>query len=171
VDLHSQSTQSQFGELVGISQQAVSNLVNRGVIEHGETLGVWLLSYCSHLRETAAGREAAGDVDLATERGLLAREQRMRIAMQNAEKRKELAPSYLLEQVLARAGARVAKILDTITPEIRRRLPQLTNDDLKGVNLAVAKARNLAASVSLVDLEDSDLDDDDSAVNDLVEVG
>lgn len=146
--------------MVGISQQAVSGLVQRGVLLDGDSLAQWLLAYCDHLREMAAGR-ATGDegINLATERALLAREQRERIAMQNAERRRELAPAHLLEQVLSRAGARAAKILDTIPGEVKRRMPQLGADDVTLIATIVAKARNIAAGMSLGDL---DVDDEDA---------
>jgi len=49
-------TQEQFGDVVGIVQQAVSGLIDRGILERGGTLGEWLLGYCTHLRQEAAGR-------------------------------------------------------------------------------------------------------------------
>lgn len=123
----------------------------------------WLLEYCEHLRGIAAGRGGDGGLELSAERAALAREQRIRIAMQNAVTRKELAPVYVLEQVLARAGARAAKMLDTITPEIRRRVPQLGSSELAAIGVIVAKARNVAASVRLADLEADDDERGDSA--------
>ena len=49
-DLNSTCTQAQFGDLVGIGQPAVSDLLARGVIQPGNTAGQWLLDYTSHLR-------------------------------------------------------------------------------------------------------------------------
>lgn len=154
IDLDEGLTQAEFGALVGISQPAVSGLMQRGVIADGMTGREWLVAYCDHLREVAAGRATDMDgVSLTTERALLAREQRDRVAMQNAVTRKELAPTYVLEEILARAGARAAKILDTIPGEVKRRVPQLAADDIRVIATAVAKARNIAAAMSLADLE------------------
>lgn len=49
-------TQEEFGELVGISQQAVSNLVKRGVLKPGQTGQHWLDRYLSHLRQVVIDR-------------------------------------------------------------------------------------------------------------------
>ena len=162
VDLSMKMSQAQFGELIGVSQQAVSDLMTRGVLSAGAAGGIWLREYCSHIREMAAGRVAAGDLDLATERAGLARAQREKIEMQNQVTRKELAPSYLLEEILAKAGARAAAILDTIPGMIKRRVPSLTADDVSAIAREVAKARNIAAGISLATLEDeSDASPDD----------
>lgn len=140
--------------MVGISQPTVSDLISRGVIRDQDSVGAWLLDYCGHLREVAAGRAGSGDLDLVAERARLARAQAEKIEMQNAEKRGELAPAYLLEQVLAKAGAKVAGILDAIPGAIKRREHGLSSASVKLIDEEVAKARNIAASVSLDDLDD-----------------
>lgn len=154
VDLSMKMSQAQFGELIGVSQQAVSDLMTRGVLSAGAAGSVWLREYCSHIREMAAGRASVGDLDLAAERARLAKEQADKIAMANQVTRKELAPSYLLEEILAKAGARAAAILDTIPGMIKRRVPSLTADDVSAIAREVAKARNIAAGVSLASLDD-----------------
>ena len=63
IDLSAQLKQAEFGELVGISQPAVSDLLARGVLTDGESGGVWLKQYCRHLREIAAGRATNGDLE------------------------------------------------------------------------------------------------------------
>jgi hypothetical protein len=55
--LDSSATQSGFGVLVGISQQAVSKLVTKGVIPKTGSYREWLLAYTGALRTTASGRE------------------------------------------------------------------------------------------------------------------
>ena len=50
IDLDAPCTQTEFGKLVGISQQAVSNLVSRGVLKPGQTAQHWIDRYLSHLR-------------------------------------------------------------------------------------------------------------------------
>lgn len=159
IDLEGKITQAKFGELVGISQPAVSDLMSRGVIEEGQTAGAWLKSYCAHLRETAAGRAGWGDLDLVQERAALAREQRERIAMQNAVTRNELAPVVLIEQVLSKAAAKIAGTFDAIPGMIRRRVAVLTADDIDLIAAEIAKARNTVASMSLADVLDEGKDD------------
>ena len=158
-DLTTPMTQVQFGDLAGISQQAVSDLVRRKILADGATGDEWLLAYCDHLREVAAGRGGENALELAAERARLAREQADKIAMQNAVTRGELAPAHLLEEVLARAGARAGRLLETIPGLLRRRLPQLSVDDVAAVARIVSKARNIAATMRLADV-DTDADDD-----------
>jgi hypothetical protein len=55
--LDNPATQSGFGVLVGISQQAVSKLVTKGVIPKAGSYREWLLAYTDALRTTASGRE------------------------------------------------------------------------------------------------------------------
>ena len=158
MDLSGAVTQQQFGELVGVSQQAVSDLVARGVLTAGDTASGWLLSYCDHLREMAAGRGGDDGVNLVRERALLAREQRIRVAIQNAEKKGQLAPVAALEQALASAGAKASKILATIKGEIRLHYPQLSASGLAAVDVIVGKALNEVAAMSL-----SEADEDEDA--------
>lgn len=152
IDMSIQVTQQEFGDLVGISQPMVSELVSRSVLAAGESAAVWLLAYCAHMREIAAGRATNGDLDLATERARLAKEQADKIAMQNAITRREMAPTYLLEEVLAAAGAKVAAILDAIPAAIRRRNQNLTAADIECIAVEIAKARNLVAGLTLEDV-------------------
>jgi phage terminase Nu1 subunit (DNA packaging protein) len=156
--------------MVGISQPTVSDLMSRGVITEGATAGVCLREYCANLREMAAGRMAAGDLDLATERARLAREQADKVAMQNSVTRNELAPVYLIEDVLAKAGARAARILDTIPGVIRRREPSISAETIKVIESDIAKVRNICAAISLAQLrEEAEADPSESPQEESIE--
>lgn len=164
IELNYQPTQTEFAALVGISQPAVSGLLARGIIREGGTIGQWAEAYCDHLREQAAGRAAAGDLDLAAERARLAKEQADKVAMQNAVSRGELAPVAAMEAVLAAVGTRVGKILDTIPGLVRRRAPGVGHDVIEQITADIAKCRNMAAAMSLDDLmRDDDADFDEVA--------
>ena len=165
IDLSAQFTQAQFGELVGISQPAVSGLVSRRVLVDGASGGEWLMAYCEHLREIAAGRGGGVAIELTTERALLAREQRERIAMQNAVTRGELAPRAFLVEVLARTAPRMCGLLESIVPALRRR-SGYSAEDLAFVAQTIADARNAIAAMRLDDVlsglpgvDESDLED------------
>jgi phage terminase Nu1 subunit (DNA packaging protein) len=162
LDLGQEVTQATFGKVVGISQPAVSDLLRRDVLRENAPLGEWLIDYCGHLREQAAGREASGDLKLATERARLAREQADKVAMQNAVTRGELAPVPIIEEVLTKAASRIAGILDAIPGLVRRRVPALSADEIDLVAAEISKARNRVSSMSLRDLDD-DADDNDAA--------
>lgn len=145
-------TQVEFAELVGIGQPAVSDLQRRGVLRPNVTGASWLRAYCEQLREQAAGRAGT----LAENRAALDNERRIEIAMRNAIKRKEFAPVSALSEVLAKVGRQVAGTLDGIGPAIRLRWPDVTAEQLRLVDAEIAKARNLAAGISLDQLVDED---------------
>ena len=158
-ELSTPITQAAFGDLVGISQQAVSDLARRKILMEGASASEWLLAYCDHLREVAAGRGGSNALELAAERARLAKEQADKLAMANAVTRGELAPVTLLEQVIVRSGARMGRLLETIPGLLRRRQPNLTADDIADVARVVAKVRNIAATMRLADLDAEDEDD------------
>ncbi|MEZ0231887.1 MAG: terminase small subunit [Methylophilaceae bacterium] len=168
IDFKKPTTQKIFGEIVGISQPAVSDLLKRKVIVEGATLADWLRCYCSQLREQAAGRFSGGDLDLVGERARLAREQADRIAYQNAVTRNELAPVVLIEEVLARAASRVAGIFDAIPVALKRRCTDMSPDQMDLIATEIAKVRNIVAAISLADLNDSS--EEDSADEPVIEV-
>mgnify|MGYP001547185616 FL=1 len=62
----------------------------------------------------------------------------------------------MIEQVLGQAGGRVAAILEAIPGALRRRNQNLTAEDIVTVTEEIAKARNIAAAISLADLEADD---------------
>lgn len=163
-------TQAAFGALVGVSQQAIGNLVGRGILDTSVPGQLLLQTYCSHLREQAAGRAAGGDLDLATERAGLAKEQRERIAMQNAVTRGELAPVALLEEVLSKAGAKIAGTLDAIPGAVKRRVPSLSSDEIKNIASEIARVRNIVAAMSLADLREDEGGGDDEPDAEVIDV-
>ncbi|MCP1290922.1 DNA packaging Nu1 [Chromobacterium haemolyticum] len=141
-------TQAEFGHLVGISQPAVSDLVARGVLPPGANLIDWLQAYCANLREQAAGRAAEGNgPSLVQERARLAKEQADLVAMKNARERRELAPVWMLEVVLAGVSRQIAGILEAIPINLKRNSGSITTKDLEYITREITTARNLAASV------------------------
>ncbi len=156
-------TQVEFGDLVGIGQPAVSDLMARKVLVAEQTAHQWLLAYCSHLREVAAGRGADGE--LAFQRSELARVARERNEIQLAKDRKEFAAVSLLELVCAHIGRSVAGLLEPLPSEIHKLCPALTPDDVRRIQLTVSKACDVAVNATLSDLDDPDSDPVDLAVS------
>lgn len=171
VNLAGRLSQADFGELVGISQQAVGDLVKRGVLPEGGTAHEWLLAYTARLREQAAGRWAGNELDLARERAGLARAQKERVEMLNAQARREVLPVGLLETVLARLARQIAGILEALPVGLKRACPHLTVEDLELINRELVKARNLAAAVELKDIDDGSLGTGSSDPEGLVAAG
>ena len=152
-------TQEQFGDLVGVSQPVVSDLLARGILLAGQPAATWLRAYTKHLREQAAGRGADGE--LARERARLAREQADRVAMDNAVNRRELAPVSVLELVLAKMAGDVGSLLQGLVPRVRRRV-DLPGEALRILDEEVTKARNRAAAMTLADAEEEPEEEDEA---------
>lgn len=158
-DMGGPVTQAAFGEHVGISQQAVSDLVGRGVLKPGDSGNAWRLAYCEHLREVAAGRDPDGD--LAAARTRLANESADRVAFENAIKRREYAPHSALEIVLGDIARQIATRLDALVPQVRRVLPDLPASVIAQLSAEVAACRELCASANLRDADRLQRDDDE----------
>jgi len=173
VDLEAPMTQAAFGELVGITQQAVSDLAARGVLPAGSIAAVWLLAYCERLREQAAGRlstDGAGP-DLAHERALLAKAQREGQEIKNEVARGTYAPIDLLADVLANTSQAIVDRLEQIPSELKRRCPDLPPAAFAAVMTCVSSARNEAVhrATRLVDellFEDQPVEDEPDDVPD-----
>ena len=158
LDLAQACTQERFGQLVGIGQPAVSALLDDDTLQRGDTVAAWLLDYCKNLREQAAGRGMDGE--LAFQRAELARVSRERNEIKLAVERREFAAVALLEQVLATVGRSIAGALEPLHVTLHKRHPELSAEVLKLVQTEVARACDLAVSMSLAVLEDAAEGDD-----------
>lgn len=146
MNIHNNIKQTEFATLVGVSDKTVSTLLSEGVLTAKASGQQWLLEYCGRLREQAAGRAATGDLDLASERARLAREQADKIAMQNEEKRRALAPVHVIERTLASVSRQVASQMEAIEVELKRKT-KLSADEITLVMTVVVKARNAMADI------------------------
>lgn len=149
-------TQAQFGELCGLSQQAVSLLQARGVLVPGQSGRIWLQAYCSNLREAAADRSA--DSPLAAQRTRLASEQADRLQMANTATRKQLAPVALLDAVLAYVVGDLVSGLGRLVPQLQARCPGLPGAALRLIEQEIAGLQSIAARASLNDIDATQLD-------------
>ena len=156
MNLNTTCTQAQFGELVGIGQPAVSDLMARDVLAPGQTAGQWLQAYCAHLREMAAGRGMDGE--LAYQRAEAARVSRERNEIKLKLDRAEFAPVVVLEQVLASIGRSVAGLLEPLPAHLHKLCPALTPDDVRHIQAEISKACDIAAAASLSLLDESEDD-------------
>jgi phage terminase Nu1 subunit (DNA packaging protein) len=155
IDTDSRATQAVIGQLVGVSQQAISALVNDGKIPATGTVGAVLLAYCERLREQAAGRmgEEGGGLDLVQERAALARSQRIAQDLKNDIARGEYAPIGLLTDVLATASAAVVDRFEQLEGALRKACPDLPDAARSTVMTVIASARNewIRSTAQLVD--------------------
>lgn len=157
-------SQQEFGSLIGVSQPAVSQMLTKGILSPGGTGGQWILEYCSHLREVAAGRATDGSIDLPTERALLAREQRIGQKIKNDVARGTYAAIEALTDVLANASQAAVDHFDQIPAGINRVCPDLPLPVRDLVMTTIASARNefvrKTASLIADALEPSDLQEE-----------
>lgn len=142
VDLSLPMTQAQFGDLVGVSQQAISEFYKVAALGPGVPALETLRAYCARLREQAAGRGSDGELDLVQERAWLAREQRISQALKNAVTRKEFAPIGVLSEVLAAASGSVAAKLDGLPGLLKKVAPDLSEQGRDAIAAEIARARN-----------------------------
>lgn len=161
IDTDAKATQAVIGKLVGVSQQAISALVNDGKIPATGTVGAVLVAYCERLREQAAGRmgEEGGGLDLVQERAALARSQRIAQDLKNDIARGEYAPIGLLTDVLATAGAAVVDRFEQLDGALRKACPDLPDEARTTIMTVIASARNewIRSTAQLVDRSLDDL--------------
>lgn len=157
MDITKKVSQAKFAQLVGITQPAVSGLVGRGVLKVGDIGSDWLLAYCGHLREVAAGRSRT-DLDLDPDEQLarLRAAQADKVEMENQVKRGELVSVHVIEEVLASAGSKVSALFDAIPAQIKRRAPSIGSEELGFIEREITKARNTVSQLSLEDIEGGD---------------
>ena len=159
-------SQSEFGALIGVSQQAVSEMVLEGTLLAGAAADQWLLSYCHRLREQAAGRMESGALSLSQERAALAREQRLGIEIKNGVLRGEFASVALLAEVLATASQAVAERFEQLPGTLKKTCPDITEPQLMQIQSVIAATRNewVRSTSDLVVRKLETTDDEDPAV-------
>lgn len=136
-------SQAEFAQMVGVSEASISKRVSDGVLTRGECAHAWLVAYCEHLRDQAAGRlgETLG-LDLVQERAGLARAQREAQEIKNAVARGEYAPIGILADVLALASSAIVDRLDQLEGQLRKACPDLPEEARMVILRVIADARN-----------------------------
>lgn len=144
LDLSAPALQAVTGEIVGVSQQAISAMVNDGKLPTEATQGEMIVAYCQRLRDQAAGRLGSeiGGLDLVQERAALAREQRLGIEIKNAVARGEYAPIAMLSEVLATASQSVVERFEQLPSMLKKSCPDLSESAREQVMAVLADARN-----------------------------
>lgn len=135
--------QSEIAAHLDISDRRVREIATEWGLDSADlSLGEWRIRYIRQLRERAAGREGAGDLDLVQERAALAREQREGQAIKNAVARREYAPVGLLADVLGMAASAVVDRFDQLEGALRKACPDLPDEAKTTVQQVIANARN-----------------------------
>jgi hypothetical protein len=127
-------------------------MVADGTLRKGGTHREWLLDYCFHMREIAAGRSGTiprGErLDLAHERAALAKEQRVKVAMENAEARHELIAQHEVRDVMLTVGAELASALDSAPARIIGAMGVSGEIAAKAKNAAETEIRSIRRSLT-----------------------
>ena len=145
-------SQEEIGDWLGLDQSQVSRRLAELELDGASVdMRTIVRAYCAALRDAAAGRSS----DLVKERARLAAEQADRVAMENALRRKELAPVAMMQVALADVGGRINTILSAIPVHIRRRWGQIDPDLLQIIQREVQSATDLCADIQLDDEGDN----------------
>lgn len=144
-------TQADFADWIGVTQQAVSDMVGRGVLQPGQSLKEWIRAYCNHMRGVASGR--GSDAELAKERAHATRVARERNEIKLAVDLGQFAPVTGLELVLATVGGTVAARLEALMPKLHKLCPELTPQAVALGQREVKQACDEAAAASLALLD------------------
>lgn len=136
-------TVKQIADLYGLTPQGVRHQL-KGVAPDeqggkGKASRYSIVRYSTHVFGRAGDSESP--LDLTQERARLAREQADRQAMDNAERRGELAPMSWFEEQIAGYTRQLAAMLDALPMRIRQSLPHLTTIDHARIDRLLAEER------------------------------
>lgn len=135
--LDQEANATQFGLLVGKSQQAISKHVASGLLIKGQSYRQWLRYYCDHLSTHAAGRGGEKQVDLAQAKVEELTVKTELLALQRDEKLKLLCITEDVQNVLSdwasytsrEQSALIDKLILTIENKHNIEVdPELVND-------------------------------------------
>ncbi|TQV85203.1 hypothetical protein FKG94_03160 [Exilibacterium tricleocarpae] len=134
------AVQTRFAQFVGISQQAVSQLKDKGVLAEGGTYREWLLAYVERLRTEAAGRDQGDRLSSArireTEMSANLKEIEYMDRMKLVVWREDIAP--LLENLCLSIQSQVMNAKDKIIEAIESKHALTLDDDSVDKHLRAA---------------------------------
>ena len=137
-------------EITGYSRQRIGQLVKSGVVSKIGR-GVYphpdaIRAIISNLGDVAAGRGGEEEqADLAKERALLAREQRVGYSLKNAAMRHDLVEASAVEREWASILSEIRGRMLALPTEFAQLLPHLTRHDIETVDRSVRDALDEAS--------------------------
>ncbi len=159
------ASQTTFAMFVGVSQQAISQLKAKGVLQEGGTFADWHIAYLERLRSEAAGREQ--DSRLSDVR---IRETEMSANLKELEYLKQLGQTILVNDLSPLLTAffsavqfNVMAAQERITEAIESKHSITLNDDDIGKHLRAALESVISGSQELVARLSSSIDGDETA--------
>lgn len=143
-------TKTDLALVLGISKQALDNLEKRNVVRK---IGRGTYAFpkaaqdvFAHYREIAAGRASENeDVDLVTERALLAREQRRAQEIKNAALTGDLIEVSVVERTWATVLSSIRSRMLALPTDLAALMAHLTRHDIQTIDRALRDALSEAA--------------------------
>jgi phage terminase Nu1 subunit (DNA packaging protein) len=119
------ATQAQVAAHLGVSAKYINDLIGKGVIPYAAKgkydIDACRKAYIEHIREQAAGRASAGELNLSEERARLAKEQADAKEMENAVERGDLVyiedVAKQIENQLTKVRTRLLSVPTKVAPE------------------------------------------------------
>ncbi|WP_191569056.1 terminase small subunit [Paracoccus yeei] len=140
----------QLGEILGLNERTVRDLVDRGVVTRTgrgryDLFGS-ILAYVEHLRAVAAGRGGeAASYDLTRERARLAKEQADERELRNATLRGELVEVEAVKREWTDILRSIRSRVLSVPSRVRQSLPHLTGHDVERIDGELRRALEEAA--------------------------
>lgn len=131
------ANQKEVASHLDLSDRTVRELLQKGAIPRprgraGYNLDACRLAYIRHLREVAAGRQSTdGKLDLTAERARESKERADKLALENAEKRRELIPAGAVVSTWARMVESTKSQIRAVPSQAKARIPSLRVKDVK----------------------------------------
>ena len=173
VDLSAPASALAVARAIGVSRQAVQEMLADGRVGEPKTNGELLKAIYERLRTTAAKRgvvqqEADDQLNPQQEKAMLDRSRREGQDIKNAVEKGKFAPIELLADTLAQASVAVVDRFDQLDATVRKSCPDMTPLQVDTVKKVIANARNAwvvgtskLISESLDDMGEQDDESDD----------
>jgi len=158
------ATQTEIGEMIGLSERQVRNLMKQGILSdkrgtNGFCLKTCVQNYIQHIKQQIKGGDESVPSPTADGQPINTDWHDARLVKMKADKMEievlkvlgQVAPIEMIMQMTADKGAKVAGILDGIPAKISRAMPELPKSRLAIIEQQITKARN--AATEPIDLE------------------
>ena len=121
-DKNEAASQSSFSRLVGVSQQAISQLVTKGVLPRNGTYGDWLTIYIDRLRTEAAGRAGDNSDSVQQQRMKESEQKTLSLAISNGKELDQLTIAAEVAMMVNQTFSNVASELNNAGVKIQERI-------------------------------------------------
>ncbi len=138
---------SDFAKILGISSQAVSEMIRSGTLRRGDSLQQWIQQLDQH--KTAMLTGASGS--LAENKADHAYEQARALRIKNDLAERELVHSGLLMHVFGKMVSKVVPVIQAMPKTFKAQIPYLETDDVMLISNHCNKVLTMMADAKIVD--------------------